>query len=67
MGRPRVTIDLELIRQLRRAKPKLGWRTIARRYYSLTQQDINWMTLKRRYIEAELPMLSDDQEDNNDD
>ncbi len=47
MGRPRVKIDLvELIRQLRRAG--LWWRTIARRYYSQTRQDISWMTLKTR-------------------
>ena len=53
MGSPRIkSIDLQLIRRLRRAG--LGWRTIARRYYSYTKQDISWMTLKRRLIEAEL-------------
>lgn len=52
MGRPRVKINLEILRQLRRAG--LGWRTIARRYYGMTSQDISWMTLKRRLIEAAL-------------
>jgi hypothetical protein len=61
MGRPRIKIDLELIRQLRGAG--LGWRTIARRYYSQTKQDISWMTLKRRYIKQ----LSQEQEGISDD
>jgi len=52
MGRPRLRINLELLCRLRRAG--LGWRTIARRYYSYTKQEISWMTLKRRLIEAEL-------------
>ena len=52
MGRLRIKINIELLRRLRRAG--LGWRTIARRYYSKTSQEISWMTLKRRLIEAEL-------------
>lgn len=56
MGRPRVEIDLELVRQLRSAG--LGWRTIARRYYALTRQDISWMTLRKHYKEADLPIPS---------
>ncbi len=52
MGRPRLKINLELLHRLRRAG--LGWRTIARRYYSYTKQDISWMTLKRRLIESVL-------------
>lgn len=52
MGRLRIKINIELVHQLRRAG--LGWRTIARRYYSYTKQDISWMTLKRRLIESEL-------------
>ncbi|MFC2069341.1 hypothetical protein ACFLTP_10115 [Chloroflexota bacterium] len=31
----------------------LGWRTITRLYYSQTKEDISWMTLERRLIEAE--------------
>ena len=55
MGRPRVKINLELLRRLRREG--LGWRTIARRYYSHTKQDINWMTLKGRYMEADTVLV----------
>ncbi len=62
MSRPRVKINLEIIRQLR--KGGLGWRTIARRYYRHTKQDINWMTLRRRYIEGELD-LAQEQPGNN--
>lgn len=63
MGRPRVKLDLELIRQFRRAG--LGWRTIARRYYSQTKQDISWITLSRRYIEAELDLAQKQRRNNN--
>ena len=60
MARPRVkNIDLELVHRLRIAG--LGWRTIGLRYYSQTRQDISWITLKRRYIEAEL--IVDEQEE----
>ena len=52
MGRPRVKINLELLRRLR--KPGVGWRTLQGLYYHATGQEINWMTLKRRLIEAEL-------------
>ena len=39
MGRPQIkSIDVELIRRLREVG--LNWRTIARRYYSQTKQDI---------------------------
>ena len=59
MGRPRVKINLELLRRLRRAR--LGWRRIERRYYSETGVEVSFMTLKRRLIEAELAV----QEGNN--
>jgi len=59
MGRPRVKMDVELLRQLRKAG--LGWRTIASRYYSLTGQYLSYMTLKRRCIEAELAMHIQDE------
>jgi len=52
MGRLRIKINIELVHQLRRVG--LGWQTIARRYYGYTNQEISWMTLKRRLIEAEL-------------
>jgi hypothetical protein len=54
MGRPQVKINLELLRQLR--KLGLSWRRIERRYYTETNQEISFMTLKRRLIEAELPV-----------
>lgn len=58
MGRPRVEIDMELLRQLRRARAELGWRRLSRLYYRYTKQDISWMTLRKRYLEAELPINS---------
>ena len=59
MGRPQVKINLELLRRLR--KLGLGWRRIERRYYTETNQEVSFMTLKRRLIEAELAV----QEGNN--
>ena len=60
MGRPRIKeIDLQLVRLLR--KLGLGWRRIERRYYTQTKQEVSFMTLKRRLIEAELAV----QEGNN--
>jgi len=47
-----VKINLELLRRLR--KLGLGWRRIERRYYTETKQEVSFMTLKRRLIEAEL-------------
>lgn len=52
MGRPRLKINLELLCQLR--SPGVGWRSLQALYYRETKQDISWMTLKRRYVEAEL-------------
>ncbi len=53
MGRPRIKeIDLQLVKLLR--KLGLGWRRIERRYYAETKQEVSFMTLKRRLIEAEL-------------
>ena len=58
MGRPRIKgIDLEFIRRLRRAG--LDWRTIARRYYSQTKQDISFVTLRRRLVEADTAVTQD--------
>ncbi len=54
MGRPRVELDLEILRLLRTANPELGWRSLARLYYRLTSQDVSFMTLKRALLEAEL-------------
>jgi hypothetical protein len=45
MGRPRAEINLELLRRLR--KLGLSWRRIERRYYTETNQEISFMTLKR--------------------
>ena len=59
MVRPRVRINLELLRRLR--KLGLGWRRIERRYYTETNQEVSFMTLKRRLIEAQLAV----QEGNN--
>jgi len=52
MGRPPVKINLELLHRLR--KLGLGWRRIERRYYTETNQEVSFMTLKRRLIEAQL-------------
>lgn len=52
MGRPQVKINLELLRRLR--KLGLGWRRVERRYFTETKQEVSFMTLKRRFIEAEL-------------
>ena len=52
MGRPPVKINLELLHRLR--KLGLGWRCIERRYYTETNQEVSFMTLKRRLIEAQL-------------
>ena len=58
MGRPRKEIDLQLVRLLR--KLGLGWRHIERRYYSETKQEVSFMTLKRRLVEAELAVQHGD-------
>jgi hypothetical protein len=51
MGRPRVKgIDLEFVRQLRRLG--LGWRTVERHYYAETKQEVSFVTLRRRLMEA---------------
>jgi len=63
MGRPRIKMNLKLVHRLRIAG--LGWRIIARRFYSQTKQDINWMTLSRRYMGEELD-LAQEQRGNND-
>lgn len=54
MGRPRVKLDLEILRRLRTVNPKLGWRSLAGSYYLLTGQEVSFMTLKRVSLEAEL-------------
>jgi len=58
MGRPRIKqIDLQLVRLLR--KLGLDWHTIERHYYTETKQEVSFMTLKRRYMEAVLALAQE--------
>lgn len=54
MGRPRLKINLELLRRLRRENPKLVLRSLARLYYHLTGQDVSFMSVKRALVEVGL-------------
>ena len=51
VGRHRIKIDLELIKQL--CKLGLSWRATARQYFTLTGQEVSFMALWR-FIKAEL-------------
>jgi len=57
MGRPRTRINVLIVAWLR--SQGLGWRTIARRYYSLTGRETSWMSLKRRFMEADSSIVQD--------
>ena len=54
IGRPRIAVDLKLLRWISINYPKLGWRRLEGKYYIHSGTYISWMTLKRRYIEAGL-------------
>lgn len=59
MGRPRLKVNLILMKKFRREG--LGLRTVERHYYSETKQEVSFVTLRRRLMEAELTL----QEGNN--
>ncbi len=52
MGRPRLNVNLELVRRLRTANSILGWRGLTGSYYGQTGQDVSLMTLKRALLET---------------
>ena len=55
-GRPRITVDITLLKYLR-DDLHLGWLPIERKYYLYNKQRVSRDTLRRRYLEELLDRL----------
>jgi len=60
VGRPRVTVDIELLRQMLLNYPGLAWRNLRGKYYVQSGVSVSFMTLWRRCKEAGLDYLHSD-------